>query len=326
MSRSILRLLAVLALLAAAAAAVMWVRTRPPELPPGFVAGNGRLEATEVDVASKVAGRLLSLGPHEGDKVMAGAEVARLDAEDLAAQVRAAEAQVVQARKSAEEARAAARKSRTDVDLAGKTLKRSEELVGRGFITRDKLDRDQSGMAGAQAGLAQAQSKVAEAEAAVVAAQARVESLKATLKDSSLRAPIEGRVLYRLMEPGEVVAAGGRVLTLVDLDDMFVSIYLPAEQAGKVALGGEARILLDALPDLPIPATVSFVAPKAQFTPREVETKTERAKLMFRVKVRADPAWLAAHADVAKGGMPGMAYARLDAAPPWPAALQVRQP
>lgn len=325
MSRSALFKAALFVALAAAiVAAVAWVRSRPPELPPGFAVGNGRLEATEVDVASKVAGRLARVGPREGDMVAAGGEVARLDADELAAQVRAAEAQVVQAKRAVEESRAGARKSRTDVELAGKTLKRSEELVGRGYITRDKLDRDQSGMAGAMAGMAQSQARVSEADAAVAAAQARVDSLRATLADTSLKAPIAGRVLYRLMEPGEVVAAGGKVLTLLDLSDMYVSIYLPAEQAGKVALNGEARIVLDALPEKPIPASVRFVAPKAQFTPREVETKTERAKLMFRIKVQADPAWLAAHADLAKAGMPGMAYVRLDPAQPWPARLQVR--
>jgi HlyD family secretion protein len=130
-------------------------------------------------------------------------------------------------------------------------------------------------------------------------------------------------VLYRLAEPGEVLAAGGKALTLLNLDDMFMTIYLPTDRAGQVALHGEARILLDALPGQPIPATVSFVAPKAQFTPREVETRTEREKLMFRIKVKADPAWLAAHRDLAKGGMPGVAYVRLDANTAWPANLQI---
>ncbi len=115
-------------------------------LPAGFAQGNGRFEAVEVDVASKVAGRLSELGPHEGDWVEAGTVVARLDADDLRAQLQAAEAQVAQARQGAEESRAGVRKSRSDLTLAGKTLKRSEELVGRGFISRNKLDTDQTGM------------------------------------------------------------------------------------------------------------------------------------------------------------------------------------
>ena len=144
------------------------------------------------------------------------------------------------------------------------------------------------------------------------------------MKDAALRAPINGRVLYRLAEPGEVVAAGGKVLTLVDLTDMYMTIYLPTDKVGQVAIGSEGKILLDGLPDQAIPAKVSFVAPKAQFTPREVETRTEREKLMFRVKVQADPAWLAAHRDLAKAGMPGVAYVRLDPTRPWPDNLQSR--
>ncbi|MFN4325590.1 MAG: HlyD family secretion protein [Azonexus sp.] len=296
---------------------------RPAGLPAGFVSGNGRLEATEVDVATKVAGRLVELGPREGDWVEAGAVVGRLDADDLRAQLRAAEAQVVQAQKAVDESRAGVRKSKADAALAGKTLKRSEELVGRGFISRNKLDSDQTGMEGAMAGMAQASSRVGEAVAAVATAQARADSLRATLNDTTLKAPIAGRVLYRLAEPGEVLAAGGKALTLVDLSDMYMTIYLPTEKAGQVALGAEARIVLDALPDQAIPAKVSFVAAKAQFTPREVETRSEREKLMFRVKIRADADWLLAHRDLAKGGMPGVAYVRLDPGAAWPASLPV---
>jgi HlyD family secretion protein len=325
MNRSALGKTLIFAFLAALAAALAYFLylQRPAGLPAGLASGNGRLEAIEVDVATKIAGRLSELGPREGDMVVAGAIVARLDADDLRAQLRAAEAQVEQARKAVDETRAGVRKSASDVRLAGKSLKRSEDLVGRGFISRSKLDTDQTGMDGAMAGMAQAQSRVGEADALVVAAAARVDSLKVAVNDTSLKAPINGRVLYRLAEPGEVLAAGGKALTLLDLSDMYMTIYLPTERAGQVALNSEARILLDALPGQAVPATVSFVAPKAQFTPREVETRTEREKLMFRLKVKADPAWLAAHRDLAKGGMPGVAYVRLDAAVPWPANLQI---
>ena len=325
MNRSSLKRISIFALFAlcTAAGGFYLYQQRQNALPPGFASGNGRLEATEVDVATKIAGRLAELGPREGDSVEADAVVGRLDADDLRAQLRAAEAQVIQAQKAADESRAGVRKSRSDVSLAGKTLKRSEELVGKGFISRNKLDTDQTGMEGAMAGMAQAQSRVAEADAAVAAAQAKVDSLKATLNDTSLKAPIAGRVLYRLAEPGEVLAAGGKALTLVDLSDMYMTIYLPTEKAGQVAVNSEARIVLDALAGQVIPAKVSFVAAKAQFTPREVETRTEREKLMFRLKVKADPAWLAAHRDLAKGGMPGVAYVKLDANAAWPANLQI---
>ncbi|AVZ79517.1 efflux transporter periplasmic adaptor subunit [Zoogloeaceae bacteirum Par-f-2] len=325
MNRSRLKRISMYALLVLCAAiGVLYLYPqRQSALPPDIAAGNGRLEATEVDVATKIAGRLAELSPREGDWVEAGTVLGRLDADDLRAQLRAAEAQAVQAQKAAEGARADVRKLRSDVSLAEKTLKRSEELIGKGFVSRNKLDADQSGMERALAGMAQAQSRVAEADAAVAAALAKVESLKATLNDTVLKAPIAGRVLYRLAEPGEVLAAGGKALTLVDLSDMYMTVYLPTEKAGQVAVNSEARIVLDALPGQVIPAKVGFVAAKAQFTPREVETRTEREKLMFRLKVQADPAWLAAHRDLAKGGMPGVAYVKLDANAVWPANLQI---
>jgi len=306
-----------------AAIAVYLYQHRAVELPAGLATGNGRLEATEVDVASKIAGRLREVLPREGDMVAVGAVVARLDADDLRAQVRAAEAQVEQARKAVEQTQAGMRKSESDVSLAGKTLKRSEELVNKGFISRNKLDTDLTGMEGAMAGVAQARGRIGEADAAVAAAEAKRDALLVTLADSELKAPISGRVLYRLAEPGEVLAAGGKALTLLDLTDMSMTIYLPTDQAGRVVLGSAARIVLDALPEQVIPAHVSFVAPKAQFTPREVETRSEREKLMFRIKVKADPAWLAAHRDLAKGGMPGVAWVRLDPDVAWPAKLAI---
>lgn len=321
--RVVRRVLVVAALLAVAAI-MLFKYNQGTALPPGLASGNGRLEATEVDVATRVGGRLATVSAREGDDVKAGQVVAELDAEELKAQLRAAEAQVVQARKAVDETQAGVRKSRTDVAMAGKTLQRSKELVDRGYVSRDKLDRDQTGMDGAMAGMAQAQSRVAEANAAVAAAQARVDSIRATLDDTTLKSPIAGRVLYRLAQPGEVLTAGGKVVTLLDMADVYMSIYLSAADAGKVSLGDTARIVLDALPGQPIPAKVVFVAPRSQFTPKEVETRSEREKLMFRVKVQVAAEWLAAHADLAKPGMPGVAYVPTDPAVAWPSALTPR--
>lgn len=317
------RTLLFLGLLALTALAAAWWAFRPVPLPEWIAAGNGRLEATEVDVASKVAGRLLTLEPKEGDKVEAGQVVATLDAEDLAARLRALEAQVRQAREAAREAQAGVGKAAVDARLAGQVLTRTRQLVDKGFISSQRLDQDRATQQGADAALAGARTRVAEAEASVAAAEAQVESLRATLADSTLKAPISGRVLYRLAEPGEVLAAGGKALTLLDTGDFFMTLFLPTAEAGRVAPGTPARILLDAWPDEPIPAQVSFVAPKAQFTPREVETRSEREKLMFRIKVRVDEEWLAAHQGRLNSGVPGMAYVSLDTARPWPEFLRL---
>ncbi|MCG2586355.1 HlyD family secretion protein [Massilia sp. TS11] len=293
-------------------------------LPPGIALGNGRLEATEVDVATKVAGRLATVAVREGDAVVRDQVLASLDVADLQAQLRAAQAQVAQARAAVAESRAGVDSSNSQQKLASLTLGRTDQLVKRGFLSGDRLDRDQSALQTAESGAAAARSRLREAGEAVTAAEARVDALKVTIADAALKAPLAGRVLYRLAQPGEVIAAGGKVLTLLDLSDVFMSVYLPTSEAGKVALNSPARIVLDALPGQVIPARVVFVAPRSQFTPKEVETRNEREKFMFRVKVQVEPAWLAAHAELAKPGMPGVAYVLTVPNTPWPAALTPR--
>lgn len=303
---------------AGALALAAYFLTRTAALPPGFVTATGRLEATEVDVATKIAGRLVALKVREGDTVQAGQLVGEFDAVDVDAQLRAAQAQVQQAQETVREAHAGVRKSESDAVLAGRTLARSQELVQRGFVSGDRLDRDRSAQEGATAALNAARVRVAEAEAAVASAVARADSLRATVGETTLKAPITGRVLYRLAEPGEVLAAGGKTLTLLDLGDVYLNVFLPANEAGRIAVGSEARIVADAWPDEAVPAHVSFVSPSAQFTPREVETRNEREKLMFRVRLKVDPAWLQANAQRINVGMPAVAWLRLDPAQPWP--------
>lgn len=163
----------------------------------------------------------------------------------------------------------------------------------------------------------------------MVSAQAEVEAAKATLQrivadieDSTLRSPRDGRVQYRTAEPGEVPAAGGRVLNLVDLGDVYMTFFLPTAQAGRTALGADVRIVLDAAPKVVIPAKVSFVSDVAQFTPKTVETEQEREKLMFRVRAQISPDLLRKYITQVKTGLPGVAYVQLDPNAEWPAELQ----
>jgi HlyD family secretion protein len=153
-----------------------------------------------------------------------------------------------------------------------------------------------------------------------------VARLQADLDDSQLKAPRAGRIQYRLAQPGEVLGAGGRVLNLVDLGDVYMTFFLPERVAGRVALGQEVRLVIDAAPQYVIPARVSYVASVAQFTPKTVETANEREKLMFRVKARLDPALLQKHLQHVKTGVPGMAYLRLDESLQWPDELALRVP
>ena len=163
------------------------------------------------------------------------------------------------------------------------------------------------------------------AQSAVEAAQATVARIDADLADSELRARPR-RVQYRVAQPGEVLGAGGKVLNMVDLADVYMTFFLPEQAAGRVALGQDVRIILDAAPQYVIPAAVSFVASTAQFTPKTVETASERQKLMFRVKAQISPELLHKHLQQVKTGLPGVAWIKLDAGAQWPAQLEVRVP
>ena len=224
------------------------------------------------------------------------------------------------------------------LDSAG--LKLESCLVKRNAMAQQQLDDDlarlqstqaalaaaESQVISAEAGIAAAQSQVIEAQSAVEATQASVERLQIDIEDSQLKAPRAGRVQYRIAEPGEVIGAGGKVLNLVDLSDVYMTFFLPEQQAGRVALGAEVRLVIDAVPQYVIPAEVSYVASVAQFTPKTVETASEREKLMFRVKARIDPELLQRHLTQVKTGVPGVAYLRLDPQAEWPAELAIKVP
>jgi len=331
-----------------------WLRARPPDALTGVVGGNGRLEAVEIDIAPKTAGRLKSVLVQEGDMVAAGQVVAELATESLRAEIAKARAQVEQARHArvtaeamvgqrlhAEQtARAMVAQRQSQLALARRDLARTRELVEQNFIARQKLDEAQAQFDGARAVLDAAVSQVAEAQQAIVTARAQqveaassietavagVQSLETVLDDSLLRAPRAGRVQVRAAQDGEVVAAGARILSLVDLSDVTMNFFLPEVAAGRTAIGAEVRIVLDAAPQWVIPAKVSFVASVAQFTPKTVETLDERNKQVFRVRARLEPELLRRYAAQVKTGLPGMAYVRLDASQPWPKSLEAALP
>lgn len=310
-------------LLVVAGASVWWFYVRIPPLV-GFGSGNGRLEVQEIDVATKFPGRIAEVLVDEGDSVQVGQVVARMDTSSLNAQVREAEAQVQRARQGQITAKALIAQRRSETLLAERDLERARALYVNANMSAKDYDRARSTMDTAKASTTQAEAQSAEADAAIAASLAQKERIQVDLKDSVLTAPRSGRVQFRLAEPGEVLASGGKVLTLIDPTDVYMTVFLPAAEAGKIALGAQARITLDAAPNLVIPSSVSFVADKAQFTPKEVETRSEREKLMFRIKVKIDPELVKGHEAQVKPGLPGVAYVQLDKAVQWPSSLQTK--
>lgn len=303
----------------------VFMLTRQAELPAGIAMGNGRTEAIEVDITTKFGGRLEQVLVKEGDKVDIDQTLARFDTQELAAQLRRAQAEVRRAEQERHFAAAVIAQRKSELSLARKDLERSKGLYENDNISLEQLQRSETAVETARATLAAARAQLSNAEAAIEAAIANTELYQTQLDDSVLKAPINGRVLYRLAEPGEVLPGGGKVLTVLDPMDTYMTLFLPTHEAARVAVGAEARVVLEGVSAIVIPARVSFVAPRAQFTPKEVETRTEREKLMFRLKVQLDAEFLERYAALAKTGIPGVAYIRLDANAEWPASLQLAE-
>ncbi len=332
----------------------IWYRMKPTGPGVGFVSGNGRVEATEIDVATKLSGRVREIMADEGDFVLAGKVLARMQVDVLDAQrdearaqsrqavtaVASADAQVVARQSDTAAARAMVTLRTSDLDAAQRRFARTEKLASKGAVPLQSLDDDRASVHGAEAAVKAAEAQVSAAEAAIKAAQAQVDGAKsgvtaseatiarieADILDSDLKSPRDGRVQYRVAQPGEVLPAGGKVLNVVDLSDVYLTFFLPETAVGKVPLGSEVRVILDAAPHYVIPAEISYVASVAQFTPKTVETASERQKLMFRVKARFGEELLLKNIKTVKTGLPGVAWLKLDAHAAWPEELAIKVP
>jgi len=299
-----------------------WWLHLPAKLPPGIAFGNGRIEAEEIDIDTKFAGRISEILADAGDMVKAGQVVARMDSSGLLASLKKSQAAVLQSQQAVDEAKANVLQQQTLALLAQKELDRANSLVLKGAETRQVVDQRQQALDAANAGLKAAQHRVMESVHAMDANTHDVELNEVNIADNTLVAPKDGRIQYRIANIGEVLPAGGKVFTSLDITYVYMDIFLPTEAAGKVRIGSDARIVLDALPQFAIPAKVSFVATQAQFTPKTVETQSERDTLMFRVRAKIDPERLRAHADKVRSGLPGVTYLLLDSSTAWPLRLQ----
>lgn len=334
------------------AAFLLWKAFRPKN--ESVVSGNGRIEATDIDIAAKIAGRIEKIFVGEGEFVKAGQPLVQMQTDTLEAQLNEARAQreaaihnakAAEAQVSAKESEKAAAIStvaqrQANWDAAHRRLERTEKLARDKVDTPQQLDDDRAAVNANDAAVKTAQAQVEAAQAAIEAARAQLVSarsnvaaaeatiarIEADIRDSALKAPRDGRVQYKIAQEREVLAAGGKVLNMVDLADVYMTFFLPEKQVGRVNMGTEARIILDAAPELVIPANVTFVSDVAQFTPKTVETKEERQKLTFRVKAHIPQDLLKQHIDKVKTGLPGVAYVKIDPSAPWPANLAVKIP
>jgi len=291
-------------------------------LPEGIASGNGRLEAKLVDVAAKEPLRVKEILVDEGALVKPGQVLVRLDTATLESQLEEAKAGVEAAHEKLALAKASIVKQKSQIKLADIEVARAQNLVKQGAGSQRELDVRKTHVETTRASLAEAEASVQTAAQQVEVAKANAATMQTRIDDATLKSPVTGRVLYRLAEPGEVLAPGGKALTVVNLEDIYMEFFLPSEQAASVKVGAEGRITLDYDAERSVAANVSFVSPEAQFTPKQVETQSEREKLMFRVKIRVPKEMAGQYVEQIKTGVRGVGYVKINESAVWPDRLQ----
>lgn len=322
MSKTLVRLVVILAIAGVASfAAYQYWLNQQNQLPEGIASGNGRIEAKSVDLGPKESLKVKEVLVDEGDIVQKDQVVVRMDTLTLDAELAQAKAEELAAEESVAVNKATIVQKASEVKLAETELVRYKKLREKNATSQQDVDRHETALEVSKAALDKENASLRTAEQKVKVAAANAATIQTRIDDATLKSPARGRVLFRLKEPGEVLSAGAPVLTIVNLEDVYMEIYLPSRQAAKIKIGADARLTVDHIPGKSAAAKVSFVSPEAQFTPKQVETASERDKLMFRVKIQAPPELVAANIERIKTGVRGMGYVKLDDAAQWPANL-----
>jgi HlyD family secretion protein len=271
---------------------------------------SGTVEATEAALGFQVPGRIAKVIPQEGDAVKTGDELAVLDRDELEARRTQAQWQLAAAKATLSEiesgarseelaqARETVRAATVRVSDAQRDFERAQRLLQGGAIAQEAFDKARLALDVAKSQQTQAQEQLSlvqkgprperrEAQRALVSqSEAALRAADAGLRNASIKAPFSGVVAVRDRQPGETVAAGAPVLTIVDLTDRWIRVYIPEDRLGRIRLGQQATITSDSYADKVYSGTVSFIASQAEFTPRNVQTKQERVKLVYAVKIR----------------------------------------
>jgi HlyD family secretion protein len=276
---------------------------------PNVITASGTIEATDVNVAAKVSAQIVKLYIDDGTPVDSGSLIASQDRSALDIQLRAAQAAVDQARaqltlteqgsrtEDIQSAEQSVSQAETNRKLEADELDRTQNLVTGGAATKEQLDQENTKFQVAQSQLAQAEANLAKVRHLarpedVSSALAHVNQLEATrdevqksIDDSYLTSPLKGMVTHKVAEQGELVPQGATVATVTDLSSVYLMIYLTEEELPKVKLGQKVDVVVDGLPKKNFTGTVTYISPEAEFTPKDIQTKDDRVKLVFGVKV-----------------------------------------
>ncbi|MBE2895437.1 biotin/lipoyl-binding protein [Pasteurellaceae bacterium HPA106] len=291
----------------------------------GVSYSNGRLEFARMDVASLYPGRVERLAVSEGQQVQKGDVLAELSSSTSSSQLQAAKAQQARAEQAVSRAQAEVQAHRQQLNVAQMELDNAQKMRRDRLISQSELEKRIAARDAAQAAVEATKAAQSEASAAVEAAKAQVDQASSVNEDMQVRAPQAGRVEYTIAEVGNVIPAGGKVVSLLNLDDVSMNLFFQAPVVNNIALNSEARIVLDGL-DSVFPAKVVYVAAQSQFTPKFVETAEEREKLVFKVKLKIDKETVDKIAPYLKGGMTGNGYVLTAPNASFPPELAVKLP
>lgn len=277
---------------------------------PNLLVASGHVEATDVHISTKVGGRLERFPPEEGNEVRPGEEIARIETTDIELAIQQARADRDGAnaelrlrlagsrREDVAAAAAQVTRAKADLDGAQKDLDRMQALLDRGSGTpksrddaRTRRDVAAAQVKGAQEGLARLKngSRPGEIEAArarVAAAEARIAQLEQQGKDATVLSPVAGVMTEKVAHAGELVQPGSPLCVITKLADAWVTVYIGEPDLGRIRIGQEAEVVTD--DGQTRKGRISYVSSKAEFTPRNVQTRDERVKLVYKVKVALD--------------------------------------
>lgn len=291
---------------------------RPPQLPGAVLYGNGHIEGTEVRVSAEVSGRVIESGLREGTTVSAGDVLVRLDATESRARLAKAQAEVEALEQSVLRARSELRLARHHLQTAEKDLRRLQTLRRQGSVSPQQLSHAEDRFRETDAAVKAGAAGLREVQARLAAAQQEVRVLKIALQKTVIRAPVDGSVLTKSIEMGELAVPGRTVAVLVDLTRLDLKVFIPERALGKVSLGAPVRVRVDAFPARTFEGRVTQVEQRAQFTPRDIHLPEERVTTVFGVKVA-----LANPDGVLKPGIPADAWILWDEDAEWPDRLFV---
>jgi len=286
-------------LLSAISIYVYFTRIVPARQYDPTLRGSGQIETTQVVVSGKIASRIMEIAVKEGDKVEAGQVLVRLDCKEIEARCAQAEAQVAQAEAAQAQAEAAKNQARSSLAphtaqqaQAKRDLDRAQALLESQSIPENRYEQARTAYDILTEQLSSASQAVKVAERATGVARAQIETAKAAVKlsetgleECELKAPMSGRVSARNYEVGELAMPGAALLKLDRTENVYTYIYIPNEEVGRVSVGQKVRVVADTYPDRTFEGAVERINDEAEFTPKSIQTKEDRTRLVFGVKV-----------------------------------------